>query len=356
MKLLEAQPEVAPGTPPESPEQAPQTGSPAPEGATRACRSCGAAMEPGQDWCLACGAAAAPLSERAGWRSAMTVIGLTLVLLAGAVAASYAALSEDTGPQAPAASSGPVAAVPPATTAAPPPVATTTTPATTSSGKLPTVSVPSNRSTPAKPSPVSPGASKTPASKTPASPSTGTTKTPGSKTPAVPAPGTGTGTGSGTGTTTTPGAPVPIDLAADAATVYDPYGRAAATGVASRALDGDPATSWYVDPRPGAPQVAVGFAIELGQERGIRSIDVTTPTPGFKVEIYATDEATPPPNILDTRWAHITDKADVGSDASGKTHIVLGAGTSKYRTLLLWITQPPADAPRVRISELKIFG
>ena len=36
--------------------------------------------------------------------------------------------------------------------------------------------------------------------------------------------------------------------------------------------------------------------------------------------------------------------------------IVLGAGTSKYQTLLLWITKPPADGTRVRISELKVFG
>ena len=87
---------------------------------------------------------------------------------------------------------------------------------------------------------------------------------------------------------------------------------------------------------------------------GIKAIDITTPTPGFKVEIYATDEATPPPSITDTRWAHITDKSDVGAD--GKTHIVLGAGSSKYQTLLLWITKPPTSGTRVRISELKVFG
>jgi hypothetical protein len=100
--------------------------------------------------------------------------------------------------------------------------------------------------------------------------------------------------------------------------------------------------------------VGAGYVMNLGSARGIKSIDVTSPTPGFKLEIYATDEATPPPTITDTRWAHITDKNDVGTD--GKTHIVLGAGTSKYQTLLLWITKPPSDGARVRISELKVFG
>jgi hypothetical protein len=136
--------------------------------------------------------------------------------------------------------------------------------------------------------------------------------------------------------------------------VYDPYRRATAMGVPGKALDGDGSTSWYADTAPGAPQIGLGFVLSLGASRGIRAVDITTPTPGFHVEVYATDEATPPPTILDTRWAHITDKGDVGD--GGKTHIVLGAGTSKYQTLLLWITKPPTDGARVRISELKVFG
>jgi hypothetical protein len=147
---------------------------------------------------------------------------------------------------------------------------------------------------------------------------------------------------------------VAIDIAASAASVYDPYRRATAVGVPAKAVDGDGSTSWYVDTAPGAPQVGAGFAVNLGQARGIKSVDVTTPTPGFKLEIYASDEATPPPTITDTRWAHITDKSNVGE--GGKTHIVLGAGSSKYQTLLLWITKPPAEGARVRISELKVFG
>jgi hypothetical protein len=145
-----------------------------------------------------------------------------------------------------------------------------------------------------------------------------------------------------------------MDLPQSAASAYDPYHHAAASGEPGRAIDGNGGTSWYVDPVPGSQLVAVGYALDLGQLRGIRSIDLTTPTPGFKVEVYATDEATPPPSITDTRWAHITDKTDVGAD--GKTHIKVGAGSSKYRTLLLWITQPPTDGTRVRISELKVFG
>jgi len=147
---------------------------------------------------------------------------------------------------------------------------------------------------------------------------------------------------------------VAIDIPATAASVYDPYRRAAAVGVPAKAIDGDGSTSWYFDSVPGSTQIAAGYVVNLGQTRGIKAVDITTPTPGFKVEIYATDEATPPPAITDTRWAHITDKSDVGTD--GKTHIVLGAGSSKYQTLLVWITKPPTSGTRVRISELKVFG
>jgi hypothetical protein len=355
MKLLERQPEVAPGAPPEPPEDAPREEPQADPGA-RTCTSCGATMEAGQDWCLACGTASGALTERPGWRSAMTVLGLTLVLVAGAVAAGYAALRSDRAAP-PASSDVQVAQTPPATTAPPPAASTTpppettpTTPGTTSTGKLPKVQVPPNR-----PSTSTSTSTPRPATPTPApAPAAPRTSTPPAQTP-PPSTGNGGGETNSTPTTTTPKppAPVAIDLDASAASVYDPYRRATAVGVPGRALDGDGGTSWFVDPAPG-DTVAVGYVLNLGSQRGIKSVDITTPTPGFKVEVYATDEATPPPTITDTRWAHITDKSNVGE--GGKAHIVLGAGTSKYRTLLLWITNPPTDGARVRISELKVFG
>jgi hypothetical protein len=321
-------------------------------------------MAPDQDWCLACGHAAAPLAERAGRRSAMTVLGITLALVAGAVVASYAALSNDPGAPS-ATSTAQVAAAPPAAPAAPPAQTgttgttgttpeTRTTPATGSS-KLPKVTVPSNRSKGATPRSTSTPSVATPRATTPTpvpAPSGGSGSTPSpSPSPGSPSPGTG----KVPGTTPAPSPPVAIDVAAEAAAIYDPYHRAPAVADPGRAVDGDPGTSWFVEPPAGSQQVNVGYAIDLGRSRGIRAVDITTLTPGFKVEVYATDEVTPPPDILDTRWAHITDKADMGVGGATE-HIVLGAGTSKYRMLLLWITQPPSNGPRVRISELKLFG
>src|SRR3954469_4437232 len=120
MKLLEAQPEIAPGTPPAPPVATPPEDHAADPGA-RTCKSCGADMAPGQDWCLACGTAAGRLGTRAGARSAMTIFGLTALLVAGAVGASYAALRKDqTVPPSQSAAAAQVTPAPPAATTAPP--------------------------------------------------------------------------------------------------------------------------------------------------------------------------------------------------------------------------------------------
>src|SRR3954468_22013641 len=358
MKLLEVQPEIAPGAPPEPPDGTPAD-EPAAEPGTRTCKTCGATLEPGQDWCLACGTAAGRIGTRPGARSAMTVFGLTALLLAGAVGASYAALREDqTVPPSQSAADAQVAQAPPATVppaTTPPPASTPTTPApgtTTGKSSIPKVQVPSNSSTVPTPKatpPVAVPRQTTP----PATPSPTPTPTPATP-PAPSSGGGGSQTSTGSSSTPAPSAPVAIDLGASGASIYDPYRRATAAGVPAKAIDGDGSTSWYADTAPGQQTVGVGFAVNVGEARGIKAVDITTPTPGFKVEIYASDEATPPPSITDTRWAHITDKSDVGAD--GKTHIVLGGGSSKYQTLLLWITKPPSDGARVRISELGVLG
>jgi hypothetical protein len=321
-------------------------------------------MEPEQDWCLNCGTAApGRLGERPGWRAASTVIALAVLLVLGAVGASYAALTGDSQPKqtasapapAPAPASVPPAAAqvaPPAATTQPPvatqPPATATTPAKPKT--LPKVKTPTAGATPGAPITPTPTTS-TPATSTPTG--TGTTGT-GTGTNAGT---TGTGTGTGTGTTTTPAdtGPKPIELNGDAGTVYDPFKRVKDSGETTRALDGDQTTSWYVDPTV-PTQIAVGYAVDLGKLQGVRQINLQTPTPGFRVEIYATDETTPPPDILDTRWSHIKDVSNVGAKDSGKQKIVLGAGTSKYRNVLLWFTQPPTDGPRLRLTELELLG
>src|SRR4051812_20635216 len=250
MKLLELQPEVDPGTPPEPPEGA-AGDQPEADPAARTCRNCGATMEPGQDWCLACGTAAGRLEEHPGRRPALAVLAITALLVAGAVASSYAALRNDPAAP-PATSTAQVAQAPPATIA--PPAATTappqttpgtpTTPGSTSTHTLPKVDVPTNGSATPAPSPAKPSTSATP------SPPSSTATPRASASPPVSTGSGRTGTGqTGSGTTNTattpapttpkPTTPVAMDLPQSAASVYDPYRHAAATGVPGRAIDGD---------------------------------------------------------------------------------------------------------------------
>src|SRR4051812_49483406 len=83
MKLLERQPDAVRDAPPEPPVEAPPEHAP-PEPELRTCKSCGATMEPGQDWCLACGTAAGRLGGRPGVRSMSAGLRPTRPLLAGA--------------------------------------------------------------------------------------------------------------------------------------------------------------------------------------------------------------------------------------------------------------------------------
>jgi hypothetical protein len=352
VKLLEAEPVVAPEVAPEPPRETPPEQAPAPAEAAQTCQACGAAMEADQDWCLACGAAApGRLGQRPGWRAASTVIALALLLVLGAVGAGYAALKNDGSSNKTASTPAQAAAQPPAQAQVAP--TTTQTPQTTQS--TPT----QQQTTPTHPkSSTLPKVHATKPGTTQGAPVTPVTPTPTTSTPTTSTPSATSSTPTtSTPTTTQPQdtGPQPIELKGDAGSAYDPYGRASASGQTERALDDDASTSWYVDPKDPA-SIGVGYAVDLGKLQGIREIQLQTTTPGFKMEVYATDEPELPPDILDTRWSHITNVSAVGTEDDGKQKIVLGAGTTKYRNLLLWFTSPPTDGPRLRIVELKVLG
>jgi len=313
-------------------------------------------MEADQDWCLNCGTAASgSLGERTGWRAASMVIAITAVLVLGAIGASYAAITSNDGKT-------PAPVPPPAQQQAATPPATTPPAASTPTTSTPTTSTPT-QSTPSTSTSQLPKVT-TPKSTTPPS-SAPVTPAPTTSTPPAPAPTTSTPPGTNNTSTTPPtttnqqptepAAPQPIKLASDAGKAYDPYGKSAASGETERAIDDDPATSWYVDLKNPA-QAGLGYAIDLGKLQGIREVDLQTPTPGFRIEVYATDETQLPPDILDTRWSHITNVSDVGTKDDGNQKIVLGAGTSKYRNLLLWFTKPPTQGSRIRLTEVKPLG
>jgi hypothetical protein len=334
----------------------------------RACPKCQAPLEDGQDWCLNCGEAQ-PGARRVslpGKRATATVLALTTVLVGGAVAASYAALQDGTETPPPAQ----LAQVPAASQAAPAPTAPLPDATASTAAPADSTAVPGDTSAATGDTGSLLPADAGDVPDLPDATSTGTSSTSGTST------GTSTGTSSGTGTSTgttktddstadtrtststtkTETEPVAIDLASGAGALYDPFTRDTAAGDPAKAFDGDPNTSFPVTVAAGSAQIGAGLAVALPKLQGIREVELKTKTPGFKIEIYATDEQDLPPDVLDTRWAHLKDVTGVGADSEGKETVNLGSGSTKYRHVLLWFTAPPSEGSTVRISELKLLG
>ncbi len=88
----------------------------------------------------------------------------------------------------------------------------------------------------------------------------------------------------------------------------------------------------------------------------LQSLRITTPTPGFTVELYgAVDGKEVPVDVLDKRWQHLTDRKAV---EDGDPISLKGKGDAgKYQLFLVYVTKA-ADAtdPRVAIGEIVLRG
>lgn len=329
----------------------PSEGTPA-EVVARSCDRCGAAMDLEQDWCLECGTAApGRLGSKPGGRAMLTVVAITLLLAVGAVAASYAALSEDAKLDAGrpgSTDSAPVAQAPPTL-----PPASGSAPATPATPVTPPAELPK----------VAPPTSVTPPVSTPVTPRV----TPVTPTP-TPTPTDTTGDDTDLTTpeeddteATTPTVKS-IALGADAVTIYDPYKRVTVKGDPADAYDDDRDSTFRIGTADGTKPMGVGLVIDLEKTTSVRAVELLTDTPGYRVEVYGTSSSELPPDILDARWEHFTDRSNVdGGKKDGnlagddKERIALG-GARKVRFLNLWLTTPPEKSPIVRIAELDLFG
>ena len=304
---------------PEAPREAPPEVAQPP--VTRACANCGAPLAPGQDWCLECGTAApGSLGRGPGWRQALTVIALTLLIVGGAVAASYAALSSQskratTAPRVVAVTTPAPAA--PAAPATPPPPATTT-PAVP---KLP----PAATKVPALPK-------ATPTPKPVVPPVT----TPVAPTHTTPAPSAGGGHSNQTGQV---GRTILLDP--NAASTYNPYNLPDSSfGDPSLAIDGDPTTAWTytLDPSTGG-KTAVGLMVDLKSPQLFHTLKIHVTSPGMAVELYGAN-GDPPVSITDPAWTHLATRRHIKK----LTSIALKTAGKSFRRLLIWVAHAPGTA------------
>jgi hypothetical protein len=338
-----------------------QQANAAEQSADRHCQKCGAPLHAGQDWCLQCGVAApGSLESRGpGWRSATAVLGVTTVLVLGAAAAAYAALSQPsthkpapkviTIAQAPTTSTVPT--TPGTATTPAPSTPAFTTPRTTA--KLPTAT-----STPPKIPLTAPTPKSSGTTINPTKPATKTTKE-------TTEPGTGTSKSSkeGSNESGTPASegPTPLLLDTNAASTYNPYNLPASSfGDPTLAIDGETSTGWTAQVEPStAPHMAVGLAIDLHTPQRVGGVTLITSTPGMTVQVYGSDAAALPTSITDPEWVTLSSSLTVKKH---NTHINLRHATKAYRFITLWISAAPQSAVgtpsapgHVSVNELELF-
>jgi hypothetical protein len=324
---------------PEAPASAPEP--------DRVCANCGAALDDGQDWCLQCGAAAPGSLDGGGpgWRSATTVLAATTVLVLGAAAAAYAALTQPAAPK-PAPKVVTIAQAAPTT-----PATTPTTPPTPGALGTPTT---------IKPLPSTTAPPKIPlTASTPKSTGSGTgTTTSGSTESST---GT-TKSNANSGGTTTTEQPSPILLDTNAASTYNPYGYPTSWfGDPSLAIDGETSTAWTALLNPAvAPKMAEGLAIDLKTAQKVGSVKLVTSTPGMTVQMYGANGSTLPASITDPAWVALSPSLDA---KKRNTKITLRDATKAFRFVTLWISQAPQSAVgtptapgHVDVNELELFA
>ncbi len=322
---------------------APDPAAPAaPAPASSACSKCGAAMAPGQDWCLQCGAGAPGSVGSHAWRPWAIVLGATAVLLLGAAAAAYAALSKE--PKKAAVVTATVAQVtPPAATTTPAPATTPTPTPTTPVTKVPPIAKAPVLPTKAVAPPVT-----TPATTTPANPSGGTTGEQKTST-----------TGSGQGNATK--APEPLLLDTDAASTYNPYNYpATGFGDPSLTIDGDTSTGWSAQVNPStAPAMAAGVAIDLKSPKKLSAVKLVTSTPGITLQVYGANTQTAPASITDKAWVPISHSLTIRKT---RARVALQTHGKAYRFIVVWISGAPEssvgtpEAPgKVTLNEIEVF-
>ena len=133
-----------------------------------------------------------------------------------------------------------------------------------------------------------------------------------------------------------------LELPADAGrcTTRRSSGAAADPALAQRALDGKPTTAFTIT--PDAP----------GEERRLRrrpaeaarpaELEITTSTPGFRVEVYATDLGDAAADgRLDARWAHLRRPQGGRAPTASPTPLRLDDGCDDLPDVLLWVTKGP---------------
>jgi serine/threonine protein kinase len=153
------------------------------------------------------------------------------------------------------------------------------------------------------------------------------------------------------------GAPAPglaeVPLGQRAASDYDPLGgdgeHASQT---SSVTDGDPSSTWstenYAD---GLQKAGVGLVFDTSPGGGLaaRELELRTPKPGFRVEIYVAKGAVPA--SITSGWTKVGGPVVVHR----RERIGLDTVGQRFRHYLVWITRLAPGERNAEISEISLF-
>ena len=152
-------------------------------------------------------------------------------------------------------------------------------------------------------------------------------------------------------------APQPVPVPLRAAHDHDPFGddRSEHPEEARLVLDSDPESTWSTEQYSSGQlgKRGVGLYLDAGAPVAARRLDVRTPTPGFAVQVYGSNQAPfaePGPETF-TRWGEplaeneVDAKRSIGIDTRGRT----------LRYYLVWIVRLPASGGRAEIGTLRLL-
>ncbi len=128
---------------------------------------------------------------------------------------------------------------------------------------------------------------------------------------------------------------MPILVALTAGSLYDPTARATASGVPSRALDGDPNTSWFAT-TPADGDMNVGYLVDLENAVSVQKLRLLTKTAGFSLQVFGSSK--------DKRRPRRTAPTGRGWGRPARSTATAPVGSAS--------TSPPADGDKAGDGEL----
>ncbi len=154
-----------------------------------------------------------------------------------------------------------------------------------------------------------------------------------------------------------------VSLGQSAAYSYNPFG----TGPESpdtidNVLDGDPSTNWsteqyFDDTLKKANGTGTGLYLDAAPRVAAKAIAITTPTPGFSLQLYVADAITELPYGNATPLAQRGWHGPVGASSSVRSgqHIELHLDGASWRYYLLWFTSLPPAGQSITVSGVSLF-